>query len=69
MYTPQADPPQVVLIFIDTLRADAMGMYGYGRDTSPKLDAGRGSRRLYPGAVRCTVDASICSHDGDRYAP
>ena len=38
IYTPKQDSPQVVLIFIDTLRADAMGMYGYDRDTSPKLD-------------------------------
>ncbi len=30
--------PQMVLIFIDTLRADSLGMYGYHRDTSPKLD-------------------------------
>jgi len=39
VYAPQQDAPQVVLIFIDTLRADAMGLYGYGRNTSPKLDA------------------------------
>ena len=39
VYAPQPDAPQVVLIFIDTLRADAMGMYGYERNTSPKLDA------------------------------
>ncbi len=29
----------VVLITVDTLRADHLGMYGYGRDTSPALDA------------------------------
>ena len=29
----------VVLITIDTLRADHLGAYGYGRPTSPKLDA------------------------------
>lgn len=29
----------VVLISIDTLRADHLGTYGYGRDTSPHLDA------------------------------
>ncbi len=32
------DPPNVVLIVIDTLRADHLGMYGYERDTSPNLD-------------------------------
>ena len=29
----------VILISIDTLRADALGCYGYERDTSPALDA------------------------------
>ena len=37
--TPIADPPRVVVIFLDTLRADHIGTYGYERDTSPKLDA------------------------------
>lgn len=32
-------PPSVVLISLDTLRADALGCYGYHRDTSPVLDA------------------------------
>ncbi len=31
-------PSVVVLISIDTLRADHLGCYGYGRDTSPFLD-------------------------------
>jgi len=31
-------PPNVLLITIDTLRADRLGHYGYGRDTSPNLD-------------------------------
>jgi len=30
---------RVVLISCDTLRADHLGMYGYARDASPKLDA------------------------------
>lgn len=34
------DPrPNVVLVSIDTLRADHLGVYGYERDTSPHLDA------------------------------
>ena len=33
-----ARPYQVVLITIDTLRADHLGCYGYGRDTSPTID-------------------------------
>jgi arylsulfatase A-like enzyme len=31
--------PDVVLIVVDTLRADHLGAYGYGRDTSPAIDA------------------------------
>jgi arylsulfatase A-like enzyme len=32
-------PPNVVLIIIDTLRADRLGSYGYPQPTSPELDA------------------------------
>ncbi len=37
-------PPNIVLIVIDTLRADHLGCYGYHRPTSPQIDrlAGRG---------------------------
>ena len=35
---PEERPPSVILISIDTLRADALGCYGYERDTSPVLD-------------------------------
>jgi len=31
--------PDIVLVTIDTLRADRLGAYGYHRDTSPSLDA------------------------------
>lgn len=30
--------PHIVLVDIDTLRADRLGCYGYSRDTSPRLD-------------------------------
>lgn len=33
-----ADPPDVQLLVVDTLRADHVGLYGYGRNTSPELD-------------------------------
>ncbi len=33
------DRPNVILIIIDTLRADHLGCYGYHRDTSPSLDS------------------------------
>ncbi len=34
-----SNPPNLVVITIDTLRADHLGCYGYFRDTSPHLDA------------------------------
>ncbi len=34
-----ASGPSVVLISVDTLRADRLGCYGYTRDTSPALDS------------------------------
>ncbi len=35
----QRDPKRVILVFVDTLRPDHLGVYGYHRDTSPTLDA------------------------------
>ena len=32
-------PRNVIFILVDTLRADHLGVYGYGRDTSPNVDA------------------------------
>ncbi|MFO7950885.1 MAG: sulfatase [Candidatus Fermentibacteraceae bacterium] len=37
--SPEPSRPNVVLVIIDTLRADRLGCYGYGRDTSPGLDS------------------------------
>ena len=34
---PQGKPHQLLLVFIDTLRADHLEVYGYQRDTMPKL--------------------------------
>lgn len=31
-------PQNVILVVVDTLRADHLGLYGYERDTSPELD-------------------------------
>ena len=39
VYQPKADPKRVVWVFIDTLRQDHLSMYGYERETTPKLDA------------------------------
>jgi len=35
----QTLPPDVLLVSLDTLRADRLGCYGYERETSPVLDA------------------------------
>ena len=35
---PPAPPRNVLLISVDTLRADRLGCYGYGRPTSPRID-------------------------------
>ena len=34
-----ADPPDIVIIAVDSLRADHLGCYGYERPTSPSVDA------------------------------
>jgi len=36
--TPRAEPGNVLLISVDTLRADHVGAYGYQRATTPNLD-------------------------------
>jgi arylsulfatase A-like enzyme len=36
---PSGRPPLVILVSLDTLRADHLGLYGYERSTSPILDA------------------------------
>ncbi len=43
---PPGDPPNVLLITLDTVRADHLSLYGYGRPTSPTLErlAGWGIR-------------------------
>lgn len=35
---PAADRPNVVVVLLDTLRADHLGCYGYARPTSPNID-------------------------------
>lgn len=36
--SPQPATPDIILISIDSLRADRLGIYGHDRDTSPNLD-------------------------------
>ena len=35
---PTYESPPIIVVDIDTLRADHLGCYGYGRDTSPEID-------------------------------
>ena len=44
---PRTGPPNLILISIDTLRADRLGIYGYGRDTSPALDRFAAGARVF----------------------
>ncbi|MCZ6681846.1 MAG: sulfatase-like hydrolase/transferase, partial [Planctomycetota bacterium] len=39
--------PNVILITLDTLRADHLGCYGYDRPTSPRIDAFAETATLY----------------------
>jgi arylsulfatase A-like enzyme len=43
-------PRNVLFILVDTLRADHLGIYGYGRPTSPGLDAFARSALFFPDA-------------------
>lgn len=45
--TPPAPAPDIVLVLVDTLRRDHLGIYGYGRDTSPNLDALAATGRMF----------------------
>ena len=38
VYTATAAPRRFLIVFVDTLRPDHLGMYGYERPTSPNLD-------------------------------
>ena len=50
------EPPNILLISVDTLRADHLGVYGYDRPTSPSIDT-----RISPGVTRTLVTCSTRS--------
>jgi glucan phosphoethanolaminetransferase (alkaline phosphatase superfamily) len=58
---PQADKKNVILIVVDALRPDHLGLYGYKRDTTPNLDrlAKEGNVRIAHG-MRATCSESAC---------
>ena len=47
VHVPVEEPPRVVLVFVDTLRADHLSVYGYGRETTPGLDAWFGAGAVF----------------------
>jgi arylsulfatase A-like enzyme len=53
--------PNVVLITIDTLRADHLTCYGYARPTSPRIDAFAGGAVLFE-HVCCQSSQTLPSH-------
>ena len=58
---PSGDPPNVLLIVLDTVRADRLSLYGYRRPTSPTLErlAKRGIRF---DEARATAPWTLPSH-------
>ncbi|MCP4590440.1 MAG: sulfatase [bacterium] len=58
---PPASSPNVVVIVLDTLRADHLGCYGYTRDTSPRIDAWAKRSTLYRRAI-ATAPWTVPTH-------
>jgi arylsulfatase A-like enzyme len=54
-------PPNVVLITMDTVRADHLSLYGYERDTTPRLRALADEATLYARAV-ASGDMTLTTH-------
>jgi arylsulfatase A-like enzyme len=59
----QAQRPNLLLITVDTLRADHVGSYGYARDTTPNLDAlaAQGLRFTRAGSPRAKTTPAMAS--------
>jgi len=60
---PRAKGPDVILIVIDTLRADHLGCYGYSRNTSPDIDRFAADSQLFENcfAHAPSTSASVAS--------
>jgi len=54
-------PRNLLLITLDTLRADHLGLYGYERSTSPELDAFAASATVFEDAT-CSMPTTLPSH-------
>ncbi|MEP7361656.1 MAG: sulfatase-like hydrolase/transferase [Acidobacteriota bacterium] len=59
--TPGSNRPNVVLISLDTTRADHLSVYGYSRRTTPKLEAFAAGATLYRHAY-ANGDMTLPSH-------
>ncbi len=61
---PSANSPNILLIVLDTVRADRLSLYGYLRNTSPILKRlGRAGHSLRPGPSHGTLDLAVsCKH-------
>lgn len=58
---PPAPPRNLLLITLDTMRADHLGLYGYDRPTSPHLDAFAAGAAVFDD-VTCSVPTTLPSH-------
>ncbi len=58
----QTDPPNLVLVVVDTLRADHLSLYGYPRETSARLDAWASSRGVVFEKVVAPAPWTLPSH-------
>ncbi|MFL7792722.1 MAG: sulfatase-like hydrolase/transferase, partial [Anaerolineae bacterium] len=43
--------PDIILVVLDTLRADRLSCYGYSRETSPHIDAFAAESTLFERAI------------------
>ena len=57
----EAPPVHLILITLDTLRADHLGAYGYGLPTSPAIDGLARSSTLFED-VTCSIPSTLPSH-------
>ncbi|MFQ5490931.1 MAG: sulfatase, partial [Phycisphaerae bacterium] len=68
-----ATQPHVVIMLIDTLRADRLGVYGYGLTTSPNIDALAGESVVFeqcsapapwtlPSVASLLTSTFVCEH-------
>lgn len=70
----ESKPANLILITVDSLRADHLSCYGYRQPTSPNLDALAGSGWLYTQAFSCGPNTPhafpgiLASHSPLRYA-